>query len=71
MIAITNDFTGKITSVNPALPMTRRKADAVRARLCSPSCSSGDDLGARGPQVEGYSDLLQRAQAAIMSGDIR
>jgi hypothetical protein len=32
---------------------------------------SGDDLGARGPQVDGYSDLLNRAQAAIMSGDIR
>ena len=71
MITITNDFTGKVTSVNPSLPMTRRKADAIRARLCLPSCLSGDDLGARGPQVDGYSDLLNRAQAAIMSSDIR
>lgn len=71
MIMITNDFTGRSTSVNPALPMTTCKADAIRARLCLPSCSSGDDLGARGPQVEGYLDLLYRAQSAIMSGDIR
>lgn len=71
MIAITNNYTGKVTSVNPSLPMTRRKADAIRARLCAPTCASGDDLGARGPQVEGYSDLLNRAQAAIISGEIR
>ena len=70
-IRITNHFTNLSTVVDASLPMTTKKADSIRSRLCLQDCYSGDDLGASGPQVEGYSDLLYRAQCAIMSGGIR
>jgi hypothetical protein len=70
MITITNDFTSRSTKVDPSRPMTARKALTIRRRLCADDCTSGDHLGARGPQEdpEEYRRLSDRAAHAILSG---
>jgi hypothetical protein len=67
-ITIANDFTNKSTTVDASKPLTPTKVKAIRQRLCSDDCKSGDDLGARGPQQEGYADLLEKAQRAMIGG---
>lgn len=66
-ITITNDFTNKSTTVDASKPLTPAKVKAIRRRLCSDDCKSGDDLGARGKQADGYDALLEKAQRALMS----
>ena len=66
-ITISNDFTNRSTIVDTSKPLTAAKVLAIRRRLCSDDCRSGDDLGARGKQQDGYSTLLDRAQQALMS----
>jgi len=68
MIVITNDFTNRSTKVDPSKPMTARKALAIRRRLCADECTSGDSLGARGPQEPGYQQLADRAAQCILTG---
>lgn len=67
MITIRNDFTNRQTRVDPSRPMTARKALAIRRRLCADDCTSGDTLGARGPQEPGYDRLLDRAAHAVLT----
>jgi len=66
-LKIVNDFTGRETFVDTDRPMTPRRAMAIRRRLCSDNCTSGDTLGARGPQAEGYRDFLDRSDRAILT----
>lgn len=67
-LTIRNDYTGRETTVDTDRPMTPRRALEIRRRLCSDDCTSGDTLGARGPQAEGYRELLDRADRAILTG---
>ncbi len=62
-ITIKNEFTGSTTTVDPSKPLTRQKIRAIRRRLCRPECTSGDLLGARGPQAdaEAYERFYDRA----------
>ena len=68
-LTIRNDFTGRETTVDTSLPMTPRRALAIRRRLCGDNCTSGDTLGARGPQADGYREFLDRADSAILTGE--
>jgi len=70
-IKISNEFTGKSTTVNASRPLTRVKIRAIRRRLCRPECRSGDILGARGRQdePEAYLEFLVRAEAVWAGGD--
>jgi hypothetical protein len=67
-ITIVNDYTGRETTVDTLRPMTARRALEIRRRLCSDDCTSGDTLGARGAQADGYPELLDRADRAILTG---
>jgi hypothetical protein len=69
MITIKNDFTNRETKVDPSRPMTVRKALTIRRRLCADECTSGDHLGARGPQEDPdeYRILADRAAQAILT----
>ena len=71
MITISNDFTGRQTRVDPSKPVTAKRALTIRRRLCSDDCTSGDTLGARGPQEPGYDRLLDRAAQAILTAKDR
>ena len=66
-ITISNDFTNRTTTVDTSKPLTAAKVRAIRRRLCSDDCKSGDDLGARGKQQDRYEDLLERAQQALLT----
>jgi hypothetical protein len=66
-LTIRNDFTGRETTVDIERPMTPRRALAIRRRLCGDDCTSGDTLGARGPQADGYREFLDRADRAILT----
>lgn len=66
-LTIRNDYTGRETTVDTLRPMTPRRALDIRRRLCSDDCTSGDTLGARGPQAAGYPELLDRADRAILT----
>jgi len=66
---IRNDFTGKTTRVDTSRPMTKRRALQIRRRLCSDNCTSGDTLGAHGPQDDSYLTVLYRADRAILTGE--
>ena len=70
-IRISNEFTGKETTVNTYRPLTRDKIRSIRRRLCRPECRSGDILGARGKQdePEAYLEYLERAEAVWAGGD--
>jgi hypothetical protein len=68
-LTIVNDFTGRETTVDTLRPMTPRRALEIRRRLCSDDCTSGDTLGSRGPQADGYRDFLDRADRAILTGE--
>jgi hypothetical protein len=68
-LTIRNDFTGRQTTVDIDRPMTPRRVLEIRRRLCSDNCTSGDTLGARGPQAAGYRDFLDRADRAILTGE--
>jgi hypothetical protein len=68
-LTIVNDYTGRETTVDTERPMTPRRALAIRRRLCSDNCTSGDTLGGRGPQAEGYREFLDRADRAILTGE--
>ena len=70
MITIRNDFTGRQTRVDPSRPMTAKRALTIRRRLCTDDCTSGDHLGARGPQEDPdeYRRLSDRAAQAILAG---
>ena len=68
MITIRNDFTNRETRVDTSRPMTAKRALAIRRRLCADGCTSGDTLGARGPQEPGYDRLLDRASQAVLTG---
>lgn len=68
MITIRNEFTGRQTRVDPSRPMTAKRARSIRRRLCADDCTSGDTLGARGPQEPGYDRLLDRAEQAVLTG---
>ena len=70
-ITIKNEFTGSTTTVDPSRPLTRQKIRAIRRRLCRPECTSGDLLGARGPQAdaEAYERFHDRA-IDVFSGKI-
>lgn len=57
-LKIVNDYTGRETTVDTERPMTPSRALAIRRRLCADDCTSGDTLGARGPQAEGYREFL-------------
>lgn len=72
-ITIRNDFTSRETRVDTSRPMTARRALAIRRRLCADECTSGDHLGARGPQEnpEAYRILADRAAGCILSNTIR
>jgi hypothetical protein len=67
-ITITNDFTNCSTTVDASKPMTPAKIRAIRRRLCSDDCTSGDTLGARGPQADGYAALRDRADQIVLTG---
>ena len=67
-IAITNYLTNRETKVDTTRPLTARRIKAIRRRLCSDDRSAGDDLGAAGPQQDGYAALLNRAQHVIITG---
>ena len=67
-VTITNDFTNISTTVDTSKPLTAAKIRSIRRRLCSDDCRSGDTLGARGPQQDGYTRLLERANQIIMTG---
>lgn len=68
-ITITNDFTNQSTTVDTSKPLSPAKVKAIRRRLCSDDCTSGDDIGARGPQAEGYAEFLNRAQRVMSTGE--
>jgi hypothetical protein len=69
-ITIRNDFTNRETRVDTSRPMTAKRALAIRRRLCADGCTSGDTLGARGPQEDPdeYRRLTDRAAQAILTG---
>ena len=67
-VTITNDFTSISTTVDTRKPLTAAKIRSIRRRLCSGDCRSGDTLGARGPQEDGYTRLLDRANQIMMTG---
>jgi hypothetical protein len=67
-ITITNHFTNRETTVDASRPLTKTKIKSIRRRLCSDDCCSGDDLGAAGPQQDGYEGLLRRAQSVLVTG---
>jgi hypothetical protein len=67
-ITITNDFTNRSTTVDASKPLTPAKIKAIRGRLCSDDCASGDTLGARGPQADGYAALRDRADQIVLTG---
>ena len=68
-LTIRNDFTSRQTTVDASRPMTGRKALTIRRRLCADECTSGDHLGARGPQEDPdeYRILADRAAQAILT----
>jgi hypothetical protein len=66
-LTIRNDYTGCKTTVDTLRPMTARRALEIRRRLCPDDCTSGDTLGARGAQADGYRELLDRADRAILT----
>jgi len=70
-ITISNDFTGRRTTINACRPLTRDKIRLIRRRLCDKDCRSGDILGARGQQdePEAYLEYLERAEAVWAGGD--
>ena len=68
-VTIRNDFTNRETYVDKLRPMTRERALRIRRRLCSDDCTSGDTLGARGPQEDGFLALRERADHAILTGE--
>ena len=72
-LTIRNDFTNRETRVDPSRPMTARRALTIRRRLCADDCTSGDAMGARGPQEdpEEYRSLADRAASAILSNQTR
>ena len=60
-ITIRNDFTQRETTVDTTRPITKKRIAEIRRRLCATECKSGDILGARGPQAEGYSEFHDAA----------
>jgi hypothetical protein len=66
---IRNEFTGREISVDASRPLTLAKIRAWRRKLHAQDCTSGDDLGGRGPQDDqaGYDALLERAQGVVSS----
>ena len=68
-VTIRNDFTNRETDVDTSRPMTHERALRIRRRLCSDDCTSGDTLGARGPQEDGFFELRERADRAILTGE--
>jgi hypothetical protein len=67
-IIITNDFTYARTIVDASKPLTKAKIKAIRRRLCSDDCVSGDVLGARGQQPPEYAALRDRAEQIMLTG---
>jgi hypothetical protein len=68
MLTIRNDFTNCSAKINASKPLTKRKIMALRRNMLSNGCCSGDELGGRGNQDEGYESFLLRAQYVMMSG---
>ncbi len=68
-LIIRNHFTGRETTVDTLRPMTARRALQIRRRLCADDCTSGDELGANGPQdnPEEYRRFSDRAAHVILS----
>ena len=69
-LRITNEFTGRETSVNVSRRLTPRRVRAIRARLIATGCCSGDTLGGRGRQdnPEAYETFLHRADQVVGCG---
>lgn len=70
-IMISNDFTGRETTVDTSRPLTKDKIRLIRKRLCHKECRSGDILGARGRQddPEAYQAFHQRAEDVLSLGN--
>lgn len=68
-LRIKNDFTDRETTIETSRPWTRQRVKAIRRRLCSSECCSGDDLGGRGPQddPENYEFYLNEARLALFT----
>jgi hypothetical protein len=69
-IVIRNDFTVRQITVDPSKPLSIKKIASWRRKLHSIDCTSGDDLGGRGEQIDQdqYNSLLLRSQRLILSG---
>lgn len=69
-LTIKNDFTSRQIRVDLSRPVTARKVAGWRQKLHNPGCTSGDELGGRGPQddPDAYEMLLLRAQEAVATG---
>jgi hypothetical protein len=66
-VTIRNDFSRKSITVNASKPITAKKVASWRKKLHAAGCTSGDDLGGRGPQDDPkeYAALLARAQRVL------
>jgi len=51
-LKIKNEFTNRETWIDIEKPFTQKRIKRIRARLCRPDCTSGDDLGGRGRQED-------------------
>lgn len=68
-ITIRNDFHNTKTWVDASRPMTREKVARIRRKLCgTKGCKCGDSLGGRGPQEDGYAELIDKALEVIFTG---
>jgi len=69
-VVISNEFTGREITVDATKPITARKIKTWRSKLHAARCTSGDDLGGRGKQVdqEAYDVFLSRAQRVAATG---
>ena len=70
MLTVRNDFTGASAAINIAIPLTADRIKSLRRKLHAANCTSGDELGGRGPQDDPatYVATLLRAQSVVCSG---
>jgi hypothetical protein len=69
-LTVRNDFTGTSAAINIDIPLTADRIKSLRRKLHAATCTSGDDLGGRGPQDDpaSYHATLSRAQSIVCTG---
>jgi hypothetical protein len=68
-LIVLNHFHTTAAKVDPTRPLTLRRIKDIKRQLCpAGDCTCSDVLGARGPQLDGYRDLQERAERVVAYG---